>query len=203
VGGAHHEGNLNTNGLFDFTVFPTLETERLILREMIPTDAEALFRIRGDYEVTKYNIGAAYDRLEQAADLIAAIAQAYRDEKEIRWGITLKADDTVIGMCGYNYWIRRDARASVGYDLARAYWGQGIMTEALDAIVAFGFRRMALNRIEADADARNPASARVLKKAGFKQEGLQREQFYEDSSFNDLVLFALLRKDYERLADSG
>ena len=188
---------MTSNGLFDFTVFPTLKTERLILREMIPADAEAIFRIRGDYEVTKYNIGTAYDRLEQAVDLIAAMAQAYREEKEIRWGITLKTNDTVIGMCGYNYWIRRDARGSVGYDLARAYWGQGIMTEALDAVVGFGFRRMGLNRIEADADARNPASARVLAKAGFRQEGLQREQFYEDSSFNDLVLFALLRKDYK------
>ena len=190
---------MSTNGLFDFAGFPTLETERLILREIAPADAEALFRIRGDYEVTKYNIGAAYDRLDQAVDLIAAMAQAFREEKEIRWGITLKTDSahTVIGMCGYNYWIRRDARASVGYDLAQAYWGQGIMTETVQAIVAFGFRRMGLNRIEADADARNPGSARVLTKAGFKQEGLQREQFYEDSSFNDLVLFALLRKDYK------
>jgi ribosomal-protein-alanine N-acetyltransferase len=188
---------LNPNGLFDFGAFPTLKTERLILREIIPSDAEALFRIRGDYEVTKYNIGTAYDRLEQAEDLIAAMAQAYREEKEIRWGISFKTENTLIGMVGYNYWIRRDARGSVGYDLARAYWGQGIMTEALAVVVAFGFRRMGLNRIEADADARNPASARVLAKVGFHQEGLQREQFYEDSSFNDLVLFALLRKDFK------
>ncbi|MBZ0289959.1 MAG: GNAT family N-acetyltransferase, partial [Anaerolineae bacterium] len=153
--------------------------------------------------VTKYNIGAAYTNVDQAAELIDAMAQAYRDEKEIRWGVTLKPDNTVIGMCGYNYWIRRDARGSVGYDLARAYWGQGIMTEALDAIVDFGFQHMALNRIEADADARNPASARVLLKAGFRQEGLQREQFYEDNRYNDLVLFALLRKEYERLAHSS
>jgi ribosomal-protein-alanine N-acetyltransferase len=186
--------------LFDFTAFPILETERLMLREIIPGDADALFRIRGDYEVTKYNIGAAYYSVDQANDLIAGMAQAYREEKEIRWGITLKDQPTngVVGMIGYNYWIRRDARASVGYDLARAFWGQGIMTEALDAVVAFGFRRMGLNRIEADADARNPASARVLKKAGFRQEGLQQEQFYEDSSYNDLVLFALLRKDYKQ-----
>jgi ribosomal-protein-alanine N-acetyltransferase len=191
------EGNLIPNGLFDFSAFPILKTEHLILREMIPADAAAIFRIRGDYEVTKYNIGAAYEGLEQAEDLIAGMAQAYREEKEIRWGITSKSDDTVIGMIGYNYWIRRDARGSVGYDLARAYWGQGIMTEALKAVIKFGFEHMGLNRIEADADARNPASARVLAKAGFHQEGLQREQFYEDSSFNDLVLFALLRKDYK------
>jgi ribosomal-protein-alanine N-acetyltransferase len=188
---------LNNASLFDFTDFPRIETPRLILRELIAQDAEAIFRIRGDYEVTKYNIGAAYQRPEQASDLIAAIAQAYQEKAELRWGIALKKDDTVIGMCGFNYWIRPDSRASVGYDLAHAYWGQGIMTEAIRAVIAFGFERMNLNRIEADADARNPASGRVLEKVGFRREGIQREQFFENGLFNDLILFALLRRDYE------
>jgi ribosomal-protein-alanine N-acetyltransferase len=188
---------LNNSSLFDFVTFPRIETPRLILRELVAQDAEAIFHIRGDYEVTKYNTGPAYKRIEQAADLIAAIAHAYQEKAELRWGITLKGDDTVIGMCGFNYWIRQDARSSVGYDLARAYWGQGIMTEAIRAIVAFGFEHMGLNRIEADADARNPTSGRVLEKVGFRREGIQREQFYENGSFNDLMLFALLRRDYE------
>lgn len=186
-----------STGLFDFTVFPQLETPRLILREIVPDDVDAIFRIRGDFEVTKYNTGAAYQRREQAADLIAAMAHAYREHVEVRWGITLKGDDTLIGMCGFNYWIRHDSRASIGYDLGRACWGQGIMTEAIRAVIAFGFERMNLNRIEADADARNPASARVLEKVGFVQEGLQREQFYEDGAYHDLRLFALLRRDYK------
>jgi ribosomal-protein-alanine N-acetyltransferase len=188
---------LNNTSLFDFTVFPRLETPRLILRELVAQDAEAVFRVRGDYEVTKYNIGNAYQRPEQAVDLIAAIAQAYQEKAELRWGITLKSDDTVIGMCGFNYWMRPDSRASVGYDLARAYWGQGIMTEAIRAVIAFGFERMNLNRIEADADARNPASGRVLEKVGFRREGIQREQFFENDTFNDLMLFALLRREYQ------
>jgi ribosomal-protein-alanine N-acetyltransferase len=191
----HHEDALNS--LFDFTHFPQLETERLILREILASDAEAVFRIRGDYEVTKYNTGAAYERLEQAEDLIAAMAHGYEEGIELRWGITLKSNNTIIGMCGFNYWIRRDCRASIGYDLARAYWGHGIMTEAIRAIVAFGFERMGLNRIEADADGRNPASARVLEKVGFRREGLQHEQFYDNGTFNDLILFALLRKEFE------
>jgi [ribosomal protein S5]-alanine N-acetyltransferase len=192
-----NEDSLNTTTLFDFTNFPTLQTERLILREIVADDAPAIFRIRGDYQVTQYNIGTAYDRLDQAEDLIAAMAKCYQEATELRWGITLKDDDTVIGMCGFNYWIRRDARASVGYDLARIHWGQGIMTEAIKAVIAFGFDHMGLNRIEADADGRNPASARVLKKVGFRQEGYQEEQFYEDGTFNDLVLFSLLRRNYK------
>ncbi len=183
--------------LFDFTTFPALETKRLSLREIIPADAEAIFRIRGDYEVTRLNIGPAYERIEQARDLIAGMAKGYQDESEIRWGITFKPDNTVIGMCGYNYWIRHDQRASIGYDLARAYWGQGIITEAIRAVIDFGFKCMNLNRIEADADGRNRASIRVLEKVGFRREGLQREQFYEDNGFHDLALFSLLKTDYE------
>ncbi len=182
---------------FDFAVFPTLQTERLILREIISSDTEAIFRIRGDYEVTRYNTGLPYTDQEQAGDLIKAMTAAFDDQSEIRWGITLKAEgDAVIGMVGFNYWNRRDSRASVGYDLARAYWKRGIMTEALRAVVEFGFDQMDLNRIEADADARNAASARVLAKLGFKREGVQRDQFFDVGGFQDLVLFSLLHREY-------
>jgi [ribosomal protein S5]-alanine N-acetyltransferase len=185
---------------FDFTTFPVLETERLILREIAPADAPGIFRIRGDYEVTKYNSGAPYTTIDQARDLIKAIAASYHEKKEIRWGITLKGQvfgpDSIIGMCGYNYWSRRDFRGSVGYDLAHAYWGRGIMPEALQAMLAFGFERMNLNRIEADASVYNTASIRVLEKLGFQQEGIQREQYFEDGAFHDLALFALLKHEY-------
>jgi ribosomal-protein-alanine N-acetyltransferase len=182
---------------FDFRSFPRLETERLILREIVPSDVDAIFRIRGDYKVTRYNIGAAYASVEEAATLIAAMTTAYQDETEIRWGITLKNDSSaVVGICGYNYWNRRDARASVGYDLAQAYWGQGIMTEALQAVIRFGFEHMELNRIEADTDVRNAASARVLTKLGFRREGVQRDQFFQDGQFHDLLLFSLLHREF-------
>ncbi len=188
---------------FDFAAFPVLESERLILREIVTADAEAIFRIRGDYEVTKYNSGTPYDTVDQALDLIAAMAAAYQDKAEIRWGITLKSDPhTVIGMCGFNYWNRRDARGSVGYDVVRSQWGKGIMTEALREVLRFGFERMELNRIEADADARNAGSARVLMKLGFKREGIQREQFFEDGAFQDLVLFSLLHREFLMLTEN-
>ena len=183
--------------LFDFgPLFPKLTTARLHLRELTLDDAPGIFRIRSDFEVTRYNTGLAYERLEQARDLIQAIRAGYVDGAELRWGITLKNDPTVIGMCGFNYWVRHDRRASIGYDLARAYWGQGLMTEAVRAIVEFGFDCMNLNRIEADADGRNPASGRVLEKVGFRAEGIQHEQFYENGSFYDLHLFGLLRREY-------
>ncbi len=181
---------------FEFGPFPVLETERMILREILMEDGPGILAIRGDYEVTKYNGGMNYTRLDQAQALIASIRDAYRDKRSVRWGMTLKGDDSVIGMCGYNYWVRTDFRASVGYDLARAYWGSGLMPEALRAILAFGFEQMALNRVEADASENNRQSMRVLEKVGFLREGHQREQYYENGEFGDLVLFSLLKRDF-------
>ncbi len=185
-------------GQFNFEKFPVLKTERLILRQLTLDDVDAVYAIRSDYEVTRLNIGAAYIILDQARILIESILDNYQRGNELRWGITLKdGDDTVIGMCGYNYWARRDFRGSVGYDLARAYWGQGIMTEATRAVIKFGFDKMALNRIEADASVENVASIRILEKLGFHQEGIEREQYFEGGEFHDLMLFSLLRRDYE------
>jgi ribosomal-protein-alanine N-acetyltransferase len=184
------------SALFDFSVFPTLYSRRLVLREFRTDDADDVFAIRGDLMVTRYNSGKPYERVEQAVDLIAAMARAYRDQEEVRWAITHRGSNEVIGIIGYNYWIRRDARGSVGYDLARVWWGRGIMTEAVNAVVRFGFDQMHLNRIEADTDVRNPASGRVLEKVGFVLEGRQREQFYDSGGYQDLMLYGLLRKDY-------
>jgi ribosomal-protein-alanine N-acetyltransferase len=186
--------------IFDFSVFPVLKTERLVLRQLALDDAEAVYAMRSDYEVTRLNIGSAYTSLEQARTLIESILDNYQRENELRWGITLKnGDNTIIGMCGYNYWARQDFRGSIGYDLARAYWGQGIMTESARAVIRFGFEHMGLNRIEADASVENEASIRILQKLGFQHEGIEREQYFEGGEFHDLVLFSLLRRDYELL----
>jgi [ribosomal protein S5]-alanine N-acetyltransferase len=182
---------------FDFSSFPTLTTPRLLLRQLTPSDAEAVYLLRSDYEVVRYNGVILMRTLDQAHDLISAITHAYTDHLEIRWAITLRdTPDVLIGICGYNYWIRHDHRASVGYDLIRAYWGHGYITEAVRAILEFGFSAMDLNRIEADSDHRNAASIRVLHKLGFHQEGTQQEQFYQDGEFQHLLLFALLRRDH-------
>jgi [ribosomal protein S5]-alanine N-acetyltransferase len=186
--------------MFDFTAFPTLKTEHLCLREIVPLDTADIFAIRGDYEVTRYNIGAAYADATTARELILTMTRLYLEGKEIRWGITLDprngGDDTVIGMCGFNYWHRVDRRASIGFDLARAYWRRGIMRQAVTEILRFGFIEMDLNRIEADVSAENEASMRLLTLLGFTPEGRQRQQYFEEGKFHDLILFGLLRDDW-------
>jgi ribosomal-protein-alanine N-acetyltransferase len=190
------------NRLFHFETFPVLHTSRLILREIVPSDAEAILRIRGDVRVTRLNSGKPMESLGEAHDLIEKTRQAFADQRRIDWGIVCKDEPQIglVGRVGYNYWLRQDRRASIGYDLGYAHWGSGIMTEAVRAIVMFGFERMDLNRIEADTDAENYGSMRVLEKVGFKREGLQEQQYFEWDEFHDLVLFALLRRDFDQRA---
>lgn len=182
--------------IFDFTTYPTLETERLILRKLSRFDAPAIYEIRNDYQVTKYNIGDAYTNLEQARVLINNIQSEFADRKTIRWGITVKPDDKVVGMVGFNYWDRQDHRTAIGFDLRQDKWRKGIMTEAVCEVIRFGFQNMKVNRIEADASIYNVGSITLLQKIGFIQEGIQREQYYEDGNYHDLALFALLKRDW-------
>lgn len=188
-----------TNPTFNFEIFPVLYTERLILREITLNDAEALFRVRSDIRVTRLNSGKPMEVVGEAHELIEKSRRAFLDQRRIDWGIVLKAAPQlgVIGRVGFNYWLKQDRRASIGYDLAYIYWGQGIMTEAVRALIQFGFTEMDLNRIEADAAAENIGSIRVLEKTGFTREGVQQEQYFEWDEFHNLVLYALLRKDYE------
>ena len=184
---------------FDFATFPVLHTRRLILREIVPADTQDMFRIRGDIRVTRLNSGRPMEHIDEARDLIEKSHQSFADHRRIDWGITLKEPQTgLIGRCGFNYILRQDRRASIGYDLGYAYWGKGIMTEAVRAMVRFGFEVLNLNRIEADAAAENAGSIRVLEKVGFQREGVQHEQYFEWDEFHDLVLFALLKKDFVR-----
>jgi len=181
---------------FDFRLFPFLETTRLTLRQLSRLDDRAVFEIRNDYQVTKYNTGDAYTKIEQAQELIQNIRAEYVERKTVRWGITLKPKDKVIGMVGFNYWDQVDHRASIGFDLRQDQWRKGIMTEAVREVIRFGFENMRLNRIEADASIYNVGSIALLQKVGFIQEGVQREQYYEDGNYHDLVLFALLKREW-------
>ena len=191
--------------LFPLVTFPTLSSGRLRLREMGAADAESIFGIRGDYEVTRLNIGPAYVSVDEARDLIARMAESYARGREIRWGITLneqKGAAPVVGMVGFNYWHRQDRRASLGFDLARSYWGQGIMREALGVVLRFGFTELGLNRAEADTSAENDRSIRLLESLGFVREGCQREQYFDEGAFHDLYQYGLLRREWEAAGPS-
>jgi len=180
-----------------FDEFPVLETERLVLRAVRPSDLPALFAIFSDENVTRYYGLETFTAVDQAAQRIGAIRQNYQRRRSIRWAITRPADDALIGTVGLMNLRPKFYNAAVGYELAPAYWRQGIMTEALTAVINFGFIVMAMNRIEAFVMPENVPSTRLLEKMAFVNEGLMREYGYWRQEFHDLLLFSLLRKDWE------
>lgn len=186
--------------LFDFSTFPILETERLILREMTDADTPDVFAIFGDAETCRYFTEQGcqpYPTAAQAkAEVIDWSARRFADKVGLRWAITLRGDTRLIGTAGYNFWDRENHCGEIGYDLLRALWGRGLMTEAIHAILCFGFERMALNRVEADVTGGNRASVRVLEKCRFQHEGTLRQRHFANGRYYDNLRFGLLRAEY-------
>jgi [ribosomal protein S5]-alanine N-acetyltransferase len=177
-----------------FDEFPQLETETLILREIHLADAKDIFMLYSDSEVVKYHDMEVFKNIERTEKLINRWGDRFQEQQAIRWGIAKKTDNVIIGTCGYS-WQRIAFCAEVGYELAKAHWRQGIMTEALNAMMDFGFEKMELNRIQAMVMLGNTPSMNLLKKIGFKEEGLLRDYGFWKGN---LKMFSLLRKDRYR-----
>jgi ribosomal-protein-alanine N-acetyltransferase len=168
----------------------------LLLNAITSDDHRALFDIFSDVDVTRFNDVQTFASLEDAKWLEQFIQRRFRDEVGIRWAIRLKdAPRKLIGTVGFNAWMRHNHCGEIGYDLLRFYWGRGFMTEALQPVIAFGFSQLALNRIEADVMVGNHASAQVLAKLGFTEEGVLRQRGCWKGAFHDLRIFSLLRED--------
>lgn len=182
--------------LFDFSEFPELTTERLRLRPLRAADAAAVLVFRGDPVVQKYN-AEPLQSVHEAADFIRELNDAYEARRVLVWGVTLHEEDTVIGAVSLHSWNRTHRRAIVGYDLAHAYWGRGIGSEAVRAVLRFGFTQLDLNRIGAPTIADNHESVGLLKKLGFTLEGIRRGYSWEwDGTFHDSAIFGLLRDEF-------
>lgn len=178
-----------------FNKFPQIETNNLVLREMELSDAEAIFQIYADNDVTKYIDMETATDLAQAKFLVNRRVELFRSGQRIRWGIARKDDNIIIGSCGFTQWNKNSHQAEIGYELAKKHWRKGIMTEALEAVIYFGFQRMELNRIEALVMLENIASITLLEKLGFREEGILREYGYWKGKFHDLKMFSLLKRD--------
>jgi ribosomal-protein-alanine N-acetyltransferase len=182
---------------FDFSLFPVLTTERMVLRRLQPEDAPDVFVFRGDIEVQQYNDEPLEDEAA-ALDFIQHLNADYDAQHNILWAMTLRDENRVFGLCGFGYWDRMHQRSAIGYDMARSHWGQGLALEALAEVLRFGFERMQLHRIEAETVLDNTRSVRLLERLGFQREGSRREFTLEaDGQFHDDVIYGLLRREWQ------
>lgn len=180
-----------------FAHFPTLTTPRLILRQNQISDAPAMFEIFSDPHVMEYYGMLLHKTLADTEALVNDQHQWLARRQAIRWGVTLKDDDRIIGSCGFHNFDDYHWRAEIGYELHRAYWRQGIMREAVGAILAYGFQTMQLYRIEATVDDDNAASKQFLRQLGFTYEGCRKQRFYFRGRYWDEHYFGLLRSEYD------
>lgn len=176
-----------------FTPFPTLTTLRLRLRQLRADDLQDLYAYASDSEIDQYTPWTRYQSLAEAqADLTEYVGEYERDGFGV-WGIEHQADSRLIGITNLSMPHRHHRRSELGYTIARTYWGQGYATEAVQAVVSFGFEQMQLNRIEALVLPNNVASARVLEKVGMRYEGLLRQYQVWQGQPCDLKMYAITR----------
>jgi RimJ/RimL family protein N-acetyltransferase len=174
---------------------PTLVSERLVLRPFTLRDAEDVQRLAGAVEVadTTLNIPHPYaDGLAEA--WIESHEDAFRERERVALAIS-DSKGALVGAISLRLELGHE-RAELGYWIGVPYWGRGYATEAAIAMVGYGFDELGLNRIHANHLARNPASGRVLEKAGFTHEGFHRSHTLKNGCFEDIHSFAVLRADH-------
>ena len=178
---------------------PDLTTPRLRLRKLTMRDAPDIYRYSRDAEVARHVLWDAHRSIGESRAYLRYMLRRYRSREPASWGIEYLPEGRVIGTIGF-MWIQEDnAAAEVGYSLARDYWNRGIMTEALRAVIQYGFDDMALNRIEAQHETTNPASGAVMRKCHMQKEGTLRSRLFNKGRYVDVDLYAILKRDFNRL----
>jgi len=179
----------------NFSPFPNLETDRLLLRRVDSNDVNEIFAIRSDPETMKYIPRPLVENVEQAQAHIDMISDKIENNEGINWAITVKDHPKLIGIIGHYRIKPEHYRAEIGYMLHPDFHGKGYITEAIEKVVAFGFDKMKLHSIEAIIDPENIASEKVLEKNGFVKEAHLRENEYYNGRFLDTVIYSLLESD--------
>ncbi|MDR2234760.1 MAG: GNAT family N-acetyltransferase [Chryseobacterium sp.] len=174
--------------------YPVLETERLILRQLTPEDAEDLFEYFSLDEVMEYYDLAPFKTIEEARNIIKHFNSEFEKGKGFRWALELKSVKKVIGTCGYHNWYKEHFRAEIGYELNPVFWRNSYMKEALLPILTFGFESMELHRVDAFIDPANIASEKLLTSLNFSKEGILKDYFFEKGRFVDATIFGLVNE---------
>ena len=172
------------------------ETRRLLLRPMCLADAGDMFRNwTGDAEVARYVSWEPHASEADSRAYLESVVAGYGQPNYYNWGIVF--EETLIGSVGVARMSEADLNCEVGYCLGRRWWGRGIATEALRALVDFLFAQVNFHRIAAVHDPDNPASGRVMQKAGMAREGVLRQQRFLKGRFVDTVVYSILRDEWE------
>jgi len=180
--------------VLNFTPFPELKTGRLLLRKLEKTDANEMFFLRSNENVLRYIGREPAKTIIEVEEFINKINKAVDENESILWGITFLHDPSIImgTICIWNF-KKENYRGEIGYILHPDHWRKGIMKEAVNAVVDYGFTVLGLHSIEALLDPDNIASTFVLESTGFIKEGHLKESIYYNGNFRDEAIYSRLK----------
>ena len=174
-------------------MFPILETERLLLREIIKEDAQSIYNCFSNNDVTRYYGLDTLTSIEQAEQFVDLFSKNYIEKRGIRWGIEIKDKEGIIGTIGFNAWSPKHKKAEIGFELNPKYWQKGYATEAVSKVISYGFEEFDLTRIGAVVFIENKASNELLRKLGFEKEGVLRNYLYQNGEPHDTYIYSILK----------
>lgn len=177
---------------YDFSYFPTIETERLLLRRITTDDVADLFAIRSNLIAMQYIDRPIAKTHEDVLNLIKVIDDIYEKQDGVNWVIALKTDKKLIGNFGFWRWDKPNFRCEIGYILHPNFHRLGIMNEVMKPLIDFGFNQLQLHSIEANINPENEASKKLLLKNGFIQEAYFKENHFSNGKFIDSMIFSLV-----------
>ncbi len=175
---------------------PSLQTARLRLRAFEDADANDIFALQSNAHVLRYWDSPPWTERERAEKFIARCREMEKEGTGARLAVDRVSDGAFIGWCTLDPWNPDFRSASLGYCFDDAAWGHGYATEAARALLRWAFDTLDLNRVQAETDTRNVASARVLEKLGFLREGTLREDCVVNGEVSDSWIYGLLRREW-------
>lgn len=176
--------------------FRDLQTPRLILRALQPGDVRGYLDIFSDPQSMEFWSGEHITTLDEAEDMLAQDFEWVKSGEALCWGIALPETNQLIGKISLYFFSKQNRRAETGYILNREFWGRGLMTEALGAVLRYAFDELKAHRIEADVDPDHAASLALLEKFGFVREGTLRDRWFVHGEWHDSIMLGLLSKDF-------
>ena len=176
----------------NFNAFPELFTERLVLREISAADVKEVFQLRSDKNVMQFLDRPLAQSTDDAMALIQKIAAGHEKNENITWAITLQNQPELIGTIGFWRIDKENYRAEIGYLLHPDQQGKGLMQEAIDAVLKYGFQTIKLHSVEANVNPANNASIKLLEKNKFVKEAHYKENYFYDGKFLDSAIYSLL-----------
>lgn len=176
--------------------FETIETSRLILKGISPDDMKYIFEILTKPEIKKI-LGHRSEEDYRKEEFKHKNGYSSYNRSFILFLLIDKESDNIIGRCGLHNWNKEHKRAEIGYIMEdERFKGKGLMTEAINAIIDYGFNKLNLNRIEALVGIGNVPSLRLMERYNFKKEGVLRQHYHVSDNFEDSLLFSKLYCEY-------